>query len=894
MDDIRRKLALIDKQLAGGPNFFEQIISTSPLALCAAGLIAGIVIQNIFDLPALIWLILLIVSAAATVLFFIIRKSYRQSLCSVEKSICHFDRSDAEHREVEKSIQTDSSTRLRLARNDVFNRAHSLWAVTYLALACFICLGAIRLSAFYRAKFDDVRNFIGDEPKLATIRGLIVSEPFIQDSKEWKFARFKHTDPKSSFYLKLREIETTDGWAQASGAIRVQVDEPILDLRAGDYVQMYCRLERFKGATNPGQFDVTKYLARKNVFVAASVNSREAIEVLDINSSNTFTKIKRYMRQSAVQMLGDGMDVESQNYALLQALVLGYRGKIDSETYQAFQKTGLLHFICLSGMNFGIVIGIIWWLSKTIGLMKPGRSIVCMISSFLFLLVVAPNPPAFRAAIMCFTFCASFFFCRKYNAYNSLSLAAVILLLIRPTYLFEADWQLSFACVLGILLFTKSIENYLNEKAENWFGENDSRSFSTIFRFTSIVIKAFSVSFAAYLACVGISLHHFYAIRYLKSIWTLVVAPLICVVSIIGYLKLLLSPILPSIVTVLDMIIEPLSSLLIWIVKLIASWNISEILLGKVSPAVIIFYYTFLFFAFFVRLPKPFLKKQICTVSIFGIIVFLGVAKWQRTYRNDLLLTCLDVGHGQAVLAQLPGNANIMFDAGSLQRSDVGSRIITPFLDYSGISRIDAVVISHNDVDHINGIPEVVEHCKVEHIHANDAFFSGIEQWGTRKFLVDCLAESGLKIERLESNLSFSSSTGIKTLWPKGQITQEQLNDNDKSLVCLIEFAGRRILLCADIGAYAQAEILRQFPNLKADIVVVPHHGSSETLTKGFLQTLQADILICSCDRRHYERQQKIDGEQQAKWYYTPRDGAIMVHVTKKGATEVATYAAQR
>jgi competence protein ComEC len=874
MDDIRQKLALIDKQLAGGPNFLERIISTSPLAIIALGLIAGIVIQNTFDLPVLIWLILLILLAAATALFFIIRcfsTNYQSPISSY------------------------------------------LYAVTYLTLACFLCLGAIRLSAFYRAKFDDVRNFIGDEPKLATIRGLIVSEPYIQDSKEWKFARFKHTDPKSSFYLKLREIETTDGWAQASGIIRVQVDGPILDLRAGDYVQAYCWLERFKGASNPGQFDVAKYLMRKNVFVAASVNSREAIEVIQSGtprgvshrggSAGFFVKIKRKAREIAVQSLLGSPYPQDENERLLQALVLGYRAEIDRETYQAFRKTGLLHFVCLSGMNFGIFVGMIWWLCKTAGLTKRGRAVVCIIAAAMFVLVVPSNPPAFRAAIICLVFCSSFFFRRHPNHFNSLALAAIVLLMIKPTDLFDVSWQLSFATVLGILLFYQRILFFLYEKitGRSWFTDLPKTRpfFQIIPRPGPYVLQLFSTSLAAWLASAGILLYNFYTIQPLTSIWTVIASPFIGVISFLGYLKLLVGLVLPTAASILDVIINPLSSCLIWLVKHIARIDVSQVLLGHITIWLIVFCYCTILFIAFIRFKRPLLKKVVSVTMVLAIIIFLGITKWQRTYRDDLVLTCLDVGHGQAVLAQLPGKANILFDAGSLQRADVGSRIIAPFLDYSGISRIDAVVISHNDVDHINGIPEVVEHCKVEHVYANDAFFSGIEQWGTRRFLGDYLAEKGLKIERLDGDFSFSSPTAIKMLWPKGplggrQITQEQLSDNDKSLVCLIEFAGRRILLCADIGAYAQAEILRQFPNLKADIVVVPHHGSSETLTKGFLQTPQADILICSCDRRHYERQQKIDGEQQAKWYYTPRDGAIMVHVTKKGAIEAATYATQR
>ncbi|MCJ7638841.1 MAG: ComEC/Rec2 family competence protein, partial [Euryarchaeota archaeon] len=624
----------------------------------------GIVIQNAAALPVWIWLAMLGFCATAAILIFAVHKEGNiASYAPVLLSTCAF--------------------------------------------ICFVCLGAIRLAGFYQASPDDIRNFVGSrqrldtddrgndinsdnndsadfansavkesDAKLATIRGLIVTEPYIQDNNDWKFARFQFTDPASSFYLKVSEVETVNGWTKTTGTIRVQVDGPVLDLKAGDYIQIYCWLDRFGQPTNPGQFDTAKYLANKGVFVAASVPSRDAIELLLKNSSaGTFIKIKRHLQKIAGQALRGDLDIEGQNYALLQALVLGYRTKIDSDTYRAFQKTGLLHFICLSGMNFAILIGIIWWLCKTAGLMKRARAVICLAAAGIFLLVIPPNSPAIRAGIMCLAFCSSFFFRRKSNPLNSLSLAAVVLLLIRPTYLFEADWQHSFSAVLGILLFAYPIENFINEKViallENPATGKPRPYFRIVSRLTSPVIAVFSVSLAAWLASIGILFYHFYRIDYLSSVWTAIVSPLIGLISVIGYVKTVLALFLPSAAAMLDIIIGPLVSLLIRVVKLFAGWNISEILIGKVSPVVIILCYSFILFIFFAHFRRPFVKKLICAAVVLVIIVSLGAAKWQRTHRDNLVLTCLNVGHGQAILAQLPGRVNILFDAGSLQRANI-------------------------------------------------------------------------------------------------------------------------------------------------------------------------------------------------------------------------------
>jgi competence protein ComEC len=853
MDDIQQKLELIDKQLRGGiADYHKQIISTAPLLFVAVGLIAGILIQSVFGLPVWFWLITIGVCLAATVILYVAYRGKEEQLPNI---------------------------------------------LAYTALICFVCLGAIRLSSYEQPASNDIRNFVAEERKLATIRGSIITKPYVNKNEGWEFVKFAHTDPTSSFYLELGEVETVDGWAKVSGTVRVQVDEPVLDLKAGDYIQAYCWLDRFEKATNPGQFDVAGYLARKNVFVAASVPSRDAIEMLQ-GDSDFFAKIKRKAREIAKQALLGDLSIEERNQGLLEALLLGYRGNIDSSTYRAFYKTGLLHFISLSGLHLGIFAGIIWWLCKTAGLMKRGRAIICIIAICTFLLIVPPRAPTLRAAIIVFVFCVSFFFRRPPSSVNTLSLAAIILLLIIPTQLFEAGWQLSFASVLGILLFYQRILFFLYEKitGHSWLADLPKTRpfFQIVPRPGPYALQLLSTSIAAWLGSTGILLYHFYTINPLTSIWTVIVFPLVAGILTFGYLKIILSFLLPSTAMILGVIVNLLSDLLIWIVKLFAHLDISQILIGHVPVTVIILYYGFVLFAGFIYFRRPLIKKAICTAMVLAMIVFLGVTKWQRTHRDELIMTCLDVGHGQAILAQLPGKANILFDAGSLYSKDIGRRVVLPFLGYSGISRIDSIIISHKDVDHINGIPEIAKCCEVGGVYANDAFFKQADQWGTAKFLKESLSKKGFEIHRLGEELNLHNDARVKIIWPNGEMgTIGELSDNDKSLVCLIEFAGTEILLCSDIEKFAQVELLRLYPDLKADVVVVPHHGSTRASESDFLEKLGLDISIVSCGQRDYERQRTTRAENKAKSFYTARDGALTVCIKKDGTIKTAVFVKQ-
>ena len=776
MDPIQRKLALIDKQLADG-DFHKRIIRTSPLVFVVVGLIVGIILQEALrslggDDSRFLWMwvsLLGLCGASAIVLF---------------------------------ALQEGAS------RPE---------ATAYMALVCFACIGAIRMIGFSQLKANDIANFVSSEkgwatertgspeeridgdsplrenirnagPIPASIRGVIVTEPYVERHADWAFARFKPTDPASSFYLKLTEAEAVDGWAKLSGTVRVQIDGPVLDLKAGDYIEAYCLLDRFKPATNPGQFDTATHLARRNVFVAASVKSRDGIRLLNSPPAALFAKARAKIRQTAARALLGDLPSGDAGRGMLRALLLGYRGDIDSDTYRAFRRTGLLHFVSLSGMHFGILVGIVWWLCKTAGLMKPGRAIVCILAIALFLMVVPARAPTVRAAIMGWIFCASFLFRRRPNAVNTLSLAAIVLLLIRPTQLFEAGWQLSFGTVLGILLFEKRINCAIDEAVERFSSELDYRKFWIAARLLSKAttgpLRMFSVGLAAWLGGAGILLYHFGSITPLASVWTVLVFPLVGAILTLGFSKMLLFFLLPTLSEILGVVVTGLSAVLIWVVKLIGHAGSLHILIGHVPLWPVVLYYCFVVLGPFGRFRRPGVRKAVCATMAVIMVVIIGGMKWRRTHASELVLTCLDVSHGQAIFARFPGGGNALFDAGSLQISDVGRRIVAPFLDYKGISRIDAVFLSHNDIDHINGIPEVVESCEVGRIYANEAFFEDAGEWGAAKFLSDNLNQAGLRIEQVSAQVEFGGKGRIKSLWPNEHtVPAEQFTENDKSLV---------------------------------------------------------------------------------------------------------------
>jgi competence protein ComEC len=850
MDEIQRKLALIDAQLAPG-GLRRRLVSTAPLFFPAVGLMAGIVLQDRVVRPVSglhptsslwLWLIALVVVIGA---------------------VCFYA---ARHR---PNLQPER--------------------VAYGALLGFTCLGAIRLLAYEKADPSDIRNLVGPDRVLATVRGRVLTRPY-PESQDWCFAQLVPADPSRAFYVKLGQIKTPDGWQRAVGTIRAQVDEPVPNLRIGDSIQAYCWLHRFEEPSNPGQFNFARYLRLRNVFVGASVPVREAIALRDDGPADTWIRLRSLFTSAAAMGLLGHPFSETQNEAMIEALLLGERHNIDRATNEAFRRTGLLHLISLSGMHMSILIGLVWWCCKPIGLSKRTRAVVCMVATAVFLTVVPPQGPILRAGVIVWAYCASILLRRRSNGINSLSLAVIVLLLFQPTQLFDAGWQLSFASVAGILAFTRRIEDFAHTTTRDWF-HRTSHEMTPAVRLLkkggSGIIIVLSVGTAAWLASSGILLYHFYNITPLATVWTALASPAVTAITVLGFVKIVLSFFVPTLSMLLGHVLHVLADLLIWMVKVMAQIDFTYIQIGHVPLLLVVLYYALILSAAFVHLLRPIHKKALCAGLALFVIVPPGLMKWQRTHRDHLSLTCLDVGHGQAILAQLPGTTNVLFDAGSLYGKDVGARIVTPYLDYIGIGRLHAIIASHHDSDHINGIPEIVDFRRVDRVRLGDTFFTRAPPPQTTELLTRHLAQRHITVGHVPETVALGAAQ-VQVLWPaRASTAPEGLSENDQSLVCLIEFAGRRVLLCSDIEKPAQRELMQLYPSLKADVVVLPHHGSVRTLDADFVRQLEPSVLLCSCGRTDYEQGRIVRRTDGARLLITAIDGAATIRIDRAGVVHV-------
>jgi competence protein ComEC len=844
VDPIRLQIEALDEELRPPRPFTDRIMESCPLLPPACGLIVGLILQRKLSFPFWFWAVILLILIFAA-LYVRKRPSFR----------------------------------------------HRLIALLWIGFFAGILLGAVRLRLFQSPRPDDIRRRIPDQPALASLGGRILTEPRLEDRSQWVFGQTQWTARSTSFILRIDEALTTDGWEPASGIVYASISEPVRSMKAGDRIRFHGRLNRPRPPDNPGMFDGKQYLENQGIFRVAQIPALQSIILHEQDRRGYWHRLIGRFREGIYETM-DAFGGDQKEYSdLPQALLLGKRSTLPVETWLAFQKTGLAHYISLSGMHVGILSGIFWWFGRAAGLEKRTRAMLCILLIGLYAAAVPPRAPTLRAVFLAEFVFLSILICQRPQPLNTLALTALVLLLIQPCELFQAGWQLSYATVLGILLFYESLFTILSKplflypQISDWLFRFPGGSI--LWTILQSSLKLLSVGFSAWLGGAGILLWHFGTLTPLSAVWTVLVFPLVFLILLTGFMKWLLVPLLPTLAALCSVWLDILSDWFVRIVTALADLDLFAFRIGRVGLWAILLYYVWLLGICFLPSGKRF-RQSLAVVSAIGILLALSVDRIQRSFSKDLTITCLSVGHGLAVIGEIPGSKTFLFDGGSISLKDPGGRVIVPFLNHHGINSLDAVIISHGDLDHYNGLPEVLEAVQSQSIFVNPGFLERAKTSAAAGQMQSILRSHRILATTSELPYDFGAAH-IRHLWPDEKTAADQsISNNDKSEVILLEFAGKTVLLCGDIEEYAQTEILKQYPDLKADILLLPHHGSGRNILPEFIRRLHPDIRIVSCTRNRIKNVTPLDN-QGANWY-TPLHGAVTITIKADGTIQAAGF----
>ncbi len=622
----------------------------------------------------------------------------------------------------------------------------------------------------------------------------------------------------------------------------------------GDKIRFPARLRPFKNFNNPGRYNYEFAMKLKGLSCAASVSDGRFIVPMGGGHlgfpMEMLEKVRRPIRDFFQEKLSP------QNQALFRALILGERQGISPELREPFNVAGLGHILAVSGLHIGLVAWLAFTLFKRLMSLsyrlthqRDIRKLAAIMTCFIvvaYTCLAGLQVSSQRAMIMALAYLFSMVLGREREVWSTLALAAFMVLAVDPHALFSISFQLSFCAVIGILWLTPAIYPKILSLMKK--SPRDNTIITSLYAyFTGLIV----VTLSAVIFLLPITSFYFHRISLVSISANLTVVPILGLWIIpFGLLSVLSLPISLSLA---GLFLQMGAWGLEWMMAIIQFWaHFQWASFWVVAPNIfeIILFYGLIFFIFFLR-RWPWAKMGLLLVLL---LFATDISYWiyKTRFNQHLKVTYLDVGQGNSALIQFPGKERMLIDGGGFPRDnfDVGRMVIAPFLFHSKILRIDYLILSHPQADHMNGLRFIASN-----FHPKEFWSNGdiAENQSFRK-LVDILELKRIKRLLPKDLRGGREISGVKIdiLHPpsKGdnvRVFSRALGLNDNSLVLKLSYEGKSFLFPGDLERPGEEMIVLNAGNLlKSDILLAPHHGSKGSCSRRFLEMVRPGICIIS------------------------------------------------
>jgi competence protein ComEC len=611
----------------------------------------------------------------------------------------------------------------------------------------------------------------------------------------------------------------TEPGALPGGRVRIEIGglaarPEIID---GDRVRLFASLTRPRGFQNPGAYDVRGAALHDGIVATGYCKSARLVSVLGRGDVGFLRDLSARGRRAARGVFRTWI-LPGAEEGLVRAMVLGDRTGVEPETAEAFRVAGTFHVLALSGAQVALLAGLLVAALRSARASPPIMALAVAATIAFYAVFVGGDVPVVRAALMTVVVVGGRALDLDADLANLLGLAALVLLVHRPSNVFDVGFELSFGATLGLMLLTAPFLDLLP-------------------RFPLSVEKAVAASLAAQAALLPLLAGQFHRLTPAALVLNLIAVPLSGAVLLAGFsvLAVAWSPILAP-----------------WAGDL--AWIAAHALLRSCEPASWL----------------PGLDPRVATPSVLAVLVYAaGVAcllrgrRWvsvallalgllwivaPRTAVGDgrLRLTVLDVGQGDGLVLRSPSGRVRLVDAGGTYDShfDIGEAVVGPYLWSQGIARLDGVLVTHAHPDHAGGIPAIIR-----------GFFVGDAWEGPaprRDRVYDALDEvlTAARIPRRAVARGMSETwdgVHIRVLGPVPTGTRPSRTRNDDSVTLELSFGAVRLLLTGDIEAAGEA---RLNPG-RAEVLKVPHHGSRSSSSPAFVGRVLPSLALISAGYRN-------------------------------------------
>ncbi len=699
----------------------------------------------------------------------------------------------------------------------------------------------------------------------------------------------ERTQGRVQLLIRSEKVIISNHHIPMEGHLLLILKKETESFRLGDRLRFLCKLYLPRGFHNPGGLSYERHLAFDRIYAVGFLSDENSWVKIGEGSKNPVLLQIEGWRDHIRNFLEK--ESHPRTSSIFKALVLGEQGAIPEEVKESFILTGTAHLLAISGDQFGIVAalsfsGLIWILKRSEFLLlsisvrkwAAGLTIPCIV---LYAFIAGGGTSVIRAAIMVVTFLLSILFNRERNLIHTLALAAFLILLFSPPSLFDISFQLSFLAVLSILYMMPRILEGL--KKEGLSLPSKATWKMNIWRYIKI---SFLVTAVATFGTAPFVALHFNRISPIGLVTNLFIIPWVGFIIVpLSLAASILSFFLPPIAAALINIDSFITLTLLTVLAFLASFPFASLFVSTPTALEIALFYSLLFLT--VHLKRQKVARYIFVG--FCVVLVLDFAFWNLRghFQKDLTITFIDVGHGDSILLEFPKGKKMLIDGGGLyeDRFDIGKNVIAPFLWKKKIRRIDFLVLTHPDPDHLKGLNFIASHFSIGQfwengVRTDSEFYQRLEETlFRRKAARFSLNENSPPQVIHEAKISFFNPPAKGS--SHASLPAPSLLNNS-SLVTMIQFKNIRVLLAGDIEKETEYRMLREGYSLKADILKIPHHGSSSSSTLYFLQRVKPSYAILSVGERnigklpHPEVLARYE-QLGAKIYRTDRHGAITV-----------------
>ncbi len=712
-----------------------------------------------------------------------------------------------------------------------------------------------------------------------SIQAIALGSPRRVPAPPWNPMRIIPTGERTRLELRATAIRDGQEWLPVSGKIALSVEGHLLGVRAGDRLQVFANLSRVRPPGNPGEFDYAAHHRADRRLCSLRSSYPDCVSVTGRGSVLNPMRWLDAARSNGNRLLGRYID--DRQSELAAAVLLGVREEIDAERVEGFVTTGTVHLLAISGLHVGILAWVLHFALRLLLVRQQRALLIVVLAVMAYTVLSGARPPAVRATILVLILCGAQYFGRRPQPFNSLAAAGLVVLALNPADLFRVGVHLSFLAVAGLMWF-----------APGWFGstkdhdpldrlvaENRDWQFRVLWFLWHSARQLALVSATVWLLTLPLVMARFHVFTPVAVLLNTVLwIPMVIALSS-GFGVLLFGWLLPPLGAFCGWCCNGSLWFLQWCVDRVAAAPASYSWVPGPAEWWLVGFYGPL--ALWAAVPALRPTRRTFVILLTAWVAVGLIASILPRDKNRLECTFLSVGHGTAVVLQLPSGETVLYDAGRLSSPHAGARAVAAFLWSRGITRIDVVVLSHADADHYNLLPGLLERFDVGAIRASPVMFD--KQGRAVQALAEAIDRWNIPLDEVCRGDMLQPGGGctIDVIHPPRQGTFGP--DNADSVTLAVEYLGRRILLPGDLEHPGVNDLLANDP-WDCDVLMAPHHGSPRSSPPGLATWCQPEWVVVSGSR-------DVDLEKIATAYQGARGrilntgevGAVTVRIDADG-----------